>query len=752
MLALLLASSFAAPSFPPPTIIQIIGDDCGYNDFGYQNGGRTRTPEIDSLVADGIELTSYHTYKVCAPSRASILTGRYPWGVGYYDMHGPEVVPVGFDMTPALLRKHGNYSTAMLGKWNLGHQLFPYTPTRRGFDSFFGYYAACLVDYWYHGAPANECGSNGPGDTVVDLSNSSSAAGIAPADFRALNGTYTQEMLTAEAERLIHEHGARYAAGGSAAARPPLYMYLAHHNVHGAVQTNSNFSLQAPAATVALYNTTALDTYKVAGAMLTELDEGVGRVVKALRDAGLYDNSVITFACDNGGPLDHSANAPLRGGKHTLWDGGLRASAWVHSPLLPASARGVQYDGLMHASDWLPTFVQGLAGVPNASAVATGPRPLDGFNFWDAWVGAGSAAAWSDSPRTEVVHQVVNGYCNGTAGQASVAPFGATIRVGRYKLISGKPGADDQVVPWPAPAAAPVPFGQGSGSHEAGTDHLRAGGVKFAPGHVECDPHCLFDVVSDPGEQHDLAADPAHASTVAALAARVAELGAGGPPWAWPLQGDVLKQVDADMCAAARTTGVFEPLVETPPPPTPPTPAPPTPPTPLPPTPAPGPPLQFRRNGACLGISANTSAAVRSGTRLAMTGCADISATWARNSVRGMPALVSAHFHGTDPRSGAEAPMCLHIGVDPSTMKCVTGASGGNSHIPHVRQCNVDQASGKGGNPVGCGFAFDGAAGTIAATSCVDEPNTCLGVVNGTMLAIVDCVHASAKGWAELRT
>jgi arylsulfatase B len=230
-------------------------------------------------------------------------------------MKGPEVVPVEFKLTPELLREHAGYATAMLGKWNLGHTLFPYTPTRRGFDTFFGYYAACLVDYWYHGSPKNQCGTNGPGDLVTDLSNSSGQT-VSPADIVALNGTYTQEMLTAEAERLIHLHGARAKVQARAKARgvggavgpagaalglQPLYMYLAHFNTHGAVQTDVNLTLQAPAETVALYNRTALDTYKVAGAMLTELDEGVGRVVRALKEAGLYDNSVVTFACDNGG-------------------------------------------------------------------------------------------------------------------------------------------------------------------------------------------------------------------------------------------------------------------------------------------------------------------------------------------------------------------------------------------------------------------------------------------------------------------
>ncbi len=91
----------------PPTIIHIIGDDCGYNDFGYQNDGKTYTPHIDALVADGIELTSYYTYKVCSPSRASIMTGRYSWGVGYYDMRGPLAVPLEFKMLPAVLKEAG---------------------------------------------------------------------------------------------------------------------------------------------------------------------------------------------------------------------------------------------------------------------------------------------------------------------------------------------------------------------------------------------------------------------------------------------------------------------------------------------------------------------------------------------------------------------------------------------------------------------------------------------------------------------
>ena len=179
------------------------------------------------------------------------------------------------------------------------------------------------------------CGTNTEHDLIIDFSNST-AAQILPANGTGVNGTYNQELFTAEAERLIALYG--QAKNG---AKKPLYLYLAYMNVHGASGPPGT-GLQAPAATVALYNRTTYDQYKVAGAMLTQLDEGVGRIAKALKQAGMYANSLIAFSCefadpmasiscsdalypraavgDNGGPLDHATNAPLRGGKHvSVW-------------------------------------------------------------------------------------------------------------------------------------------------------------------------------------------------------------------------------------------------------------------------------------------------------------------------------------------------------------------------------------------------------------------------------------------------
>jgi arylsulfatase A-like enzyme len=100
----------------PTAIVHVVADDLGYNDLGYTNGGLTHTPHIDALATSGIQLQQYYTYKVCSPSRASIMTGRYSWGVGYYDMKGPLVVPTAFKLVPELLGELG-WRTHAIGKW-----------------------------------------------------------------------------------------------------------------------------------------------------------------------------------------------------------------------------------------------------------------------------------------------------------------------------------------------------------------------------------------------------------------------------------------------------------------------------------------------------------------------------------------------------------------------------------------------------------------------------------------------------------
>jgi arylsulfatase A-like enzyme len=338
---------------------------------------------------------------------------------------------------------------AILGQPNTFLSLKDFTPTYRGFDTFFGYYAAALGDYWYHGNPGGGHCKNVPPKFSTDLSNSTGAA-VAPADAPGVNGTYDEALFTAEAVRHI----------GAAEAAKGLYVYLAYQNVHSTAQNAANglcgtHSIQAPCSTIdAHYATTALDTYKAHGGALTALDYGVGNVTVAL-DAAARPY-LIAFVADNGGPLPHSTNAPYRGGKHTLWDGGLRVVGWVSGPLVPAARHGAKWGGLAHSSDWYASLVEGVAG--GTLPAHTGPRAPDIHNLWPALLSGGA------SPRTEVAHQVVNAH---TAAEGLHDP--AVLRTGRYKLIAPSDpeffGAGDyRIVAWPEPAPAPVPFGLSNGS------------------------------------------------------------------------------------------------------------------------------------------------------------------------------------------------------------------------------------------------------------------------------------------------
>ena len=144
------------------------------------------------------------------------------------------------------------------------------------------------------------------------------------------------------------------------------------------------------------YGTTVLDTYKVAGAMYTEMDSGIRTVIDALKDNDMWDDTILIFVSDNGGPLDHCTNEPLRGGKHTFFEGGVRVMSFVSGPMIPPARQGTRWSGMAASADWYRTITEGIAG--GTLPKNTGYRPPDALNLWPA-IMDGSAG-----PRTEVVH------------------------------------------------------------------------------------------------------------------------------------------------------------------------------------------------------------------------------------------------------------------------------------------------------------------------------------------------------------
>ena len=267
-------------------------------------------------------------------------------------------------------------------------------------------------------------------------------------------------------------------------------------------------------------------------------------MVAALKANGLWDNTILVFVSDNGGPLDHSVNAPLRGGKHTFWEGGVRVEAFVAGGALPAARRGLMWDGIAHVSDWYRTLVEGVAGVPIAANSTGGPRPLDSLNLWP------SLLSGAPSPRHEVVVQVESPYFSENA---------SVIRIDDMKLIRGVVG-DNRTVALPELSPTPVPIGLSGAVVEPGTDHVRSTDLSGGVVGARCHPYCPFNLTADLNESRDLATDPAYSAIAATLVARLDAEGATGPPNVWRFNKTHFARVVAPaMCATQIARGNCQP-------------------------------------------------------------------------------------------------------------------------------------------------------------------------------------------------
>ncbi|XP_030845455.1 arylsulfatase I isoform X2 [Strongylocentrotus purpuratus] len=377
----------------PPHIIFIVADDLGWDDVSLHGSSQIPTPNIDTLAQDGVTLTNYYVSPLCTPSRSAIMTGRHPIHTGLqFGVISPEA-PYGLGLeekTMAQYLKTLGYSTHAVGKWHLGYFAKEYTPTWRGFDSFFGFYNG-RGDYYTHEEVQSEVSG-------YDLHKNGKV-------YRPAFGQYSTDIFNQEAEQIIKAHN----------ASQPLFLYLAHQAVHAGVYPDR--LLQAPDKYYQRFPHIETEGRRMYAAMVSALDDSVGSISQTLRDAGLYDNSIIVFTTDNGGATydffdgTHASNWPLRGCKHTLWEGGVRGTAFVNSPLIKKPRRFS--DQMMHVCDWLPTLHSVAGGDPKEL------KNSDGFDQWDA------LSNNVPSPRNEILHNI-----------EPIEKY-AAIRVGDFKLHYG---------------------------------------------------------------------------------------------------------------------------------------------------------------------------------------------------------------------------------------------------------------------------------------------------------------------------
>eukprot|EP00928_Gymnodinium_smaydae_P076450 TRINITY_DN5948_c0_g1_i1.p1 TRINITY_DN5948_c0_g1~~TRINITY_DN5948_c0_g1_i1.p1 ORF type:complete len:614 (+),score=99.92 TRINITY_DN5948_c0_g1_i1:73-1914(+) len=531
-------------------VIHVVLDDLGYNDFGYRNN-QSVTPVIDGLRADGVELPDFYVFKSCAPSRASVLSGRYPWHVGYAKGNGNqnEAVPLAFDLLPAYLKKlqPGRWATHALGKWHIGWAYRNCTPPGRGFDSFLGT-SGNIQDHWDHLIEDAETWFCSTPKKVVGLvEGNATADGVKLSPATWAKGHYGARVLTERTRRLVEAHP----------VEKNLYVYLAYHNVHT--------PLQAPLDTVARFGLVSSDVRRVYEAMLTEADTSIGRIMDALRARGMLERTVFLIHSDNGGAKYASSNWPLRGEKFTYWEGGLRAVAIAANPggaLIPASQRGRSLEGIGHLSDWYYTIAHGIAGAPGEGKIDSGPIAADSVNLWP-WI----TGAVKSSPRTTVVHSPLSKQAIENCAEPRGSGHGcaASVRSGDWKLIVGDPG-DDALAPMPQLLLKARPFLHSSHEHCAGDEdtgqaHCRGEWLRDGITHQRSsctaeDGPCLFNVRTDPSESYNVASE--HPELVRDLTKMLEEaaLTEAPPGYATTIVGDNnTRRLRRLMCRGMLATG-----------------------------------------------------------------------------------------------------------------------------------------------------------------------------------------------------
>ena len=335
--AVLGLAALAATGQERPNILLIMADDLGWGDVGY-NGAEIRTPNIDSLAAAGIRLERYYTHPSCTPTRTAFYSGKRAVNLGTIAPIAPWEdfgLPPDETVLPQYLKEAG-YTTWLIGKWHLGHNYHDQHPLNRGYDHFYGTNSG-EVNYYTHAL-----------NRVPDWERN----GVALDE-----EGYVTHLLRDEAIELIEGYD------GDA----PYFMHLSF--------TAPHTPLQAPEESVQAYADIADFNRRRLAAMITEMDMAIGRVLAAVADRPDSDNTLIVFVSDNGGELTAGAlNAPFRGNKMSLYEGGIRVPALVHWPSRLEGGRTESAVATVY--DWLPTLLS-LAGHPGVA-----DSDLAGTDLW----------------------------------------------------------------------------------------------------------------------------------------------------------------------------------------------------------------------------------------------------------------------------------------------------------------------------------------------------------------------------------
>jgi arylsulfatase B/arylsulfatase I/J len=488
-----------------PNIIMIMVDDLGTGDLPGWAGENTiiKTPVLDELIAGGVALDRYYTQSSCTPSRTALLTGRYPLR---YGLQTSVIVPFkafGLALNESLAAnvfQDAGYATHAVGKWHLGWHDWESTPAYRGFDTFYGIshgegshtnFTWSMMGQGPYGDFFRQSKPNCGADCIEILSEGF--------DKTKVHG-YSTMLFTSETVRIIDE----------ADVSKPFFVFLAYTGPHAPCDP-------PPAGHGGTYDIDDVQR-KVYAQMTTTVDEGIGNITAALKARDMFDDTIIIFTNDNGAPvfspsegeasigasicepLGHwgqdtgATNYPLRGGKGTVYEGGVKGVSLIHYP--NGLKGGRRYDGLAHITDWLPTLVS-AAGVSDSADRQN--FPLDGVDLWQALQDG------APSPRAEIMLSL---------DQKERGHGGALLR-NFTKIYVGGPFKKKSFFQTPPEVAERL--------------GLTLEEVPREVDPIDCPDGCVVDLIADPTEEHP----STDSSELATLKAAYDEYKAAAVPDLW---------------------------------------------------------------------------------------------------------------------------------------------------------------------------------------------------------------------------
>ncbi len=329
-----------------PNILLILADDLGWNSVSYHNG-EFKTPHIDSIAADGMRMNRFYVAPMCSPTRAGLMTGRYPIRFGLaravippYRDYG---LPTAERTLPKILAELGYQHRGVFGKWHLGHRRAKWHPLAQGFTHFHGHYNGA-IDYF-------DLTREGVRDWHDDYDASPQQG-------------YATDLIADAAAKWIRE---------SAISESPYFCYVPFNAPHAPFQAPDDAIQRYSDSNAKINNPKNRETYK---AMIGRMDEGIGKILSAVDASGESENTIVWFLSDNGGVGGlRGINDPLRGAKLTVFEGGIRVPSCVRWP--GKISAGQSTDAVCGYIDLWPTFVS-LAGAESADLSGA---PVDGVDL-----------------------------------------------------------------------------------------------------------------------------------------------------------------------------------------------------------------------------------------------------------------------------------------------------------------------------------------------------------------------------------